>query len=253
MLDRFSLQGRVALVTGGGRGLGKAMALALAGAGADIAVAARTESELMQTVKEIREIGRRAEGFRVDVSNVGDVREMVEKVAQTFGGLDILVNAAGMNIRKPVLEFTEEDWDRLMNVNLKGAFFVAQAAAKKMIERGKGKIINVASLTSMIGIANICIYGASKGGVASMTKAMAVELAPFGINVNAIGPGYFRTAMTAPAFENKELLSWMKSRIPIGRTGVPEDLAGATVFLASDASDYVTGQIIFVDGGWLAG
>lgn len=252
MLERFSLHGKVALVTGGGRGLGKAMALALAGAGADVAVAARTESEIEQTVKEIRELGRRAEGFKVDVASVKDVQEMVDRVCQVFGGLDILVNAAGMNIRKPFLEFTAEDWEHLIGVNLKGTFFASQAAARKMIGRGKGKIINVASLTSVIGIANISVYGASKGGVASLTRAMAVELAPYGINVNAIGPGYFKTAMTAPAFENKDFVSWVNSRIPLGRTGIPEDLAGATVFLASSASDYITGQVIFVDGGWLA-
>lgn len=252
MLDKFSLQGKVALVTGGGRGLGKGMALALAGAGADVAVAARTEKELAGTVDEITALGRRAAGFRVDVLNIPGIRQMVDRVVAEFGRIDVLVNGAGMNIRKPVIEVAEEDWDYLMGVNLKGAFFTAQAAARVMIPRGQGKIINLASLTSEIGLPNICIYGASKGGVSQMTKGMAVEWAPNGINVNAIGPGYFKTAMTAPLFSNEESVSGLVRRIPQGRTGIPEDLAGATVFLASAASDYITGQTIYVDGGWLS-
>jgi len=252
MLDKFSLKGKIALVTGGGRGLGKGMALALAGAGADVAVAARTEEELAQTVKEIQAMGRRAVGFKLDVTRVPDIQDTVARVASEIGGLDILVNGAGMNIRKPVLEATEADWDFLMAVNLKGAFFTAQAAARIMLPRGKGKIINIASLTSEIGLPNICMYGVSKGGISQMTKGMAVEWARYNINVNAIGPGYFKTAMTTPLFENKESVAGLEKRIPFGRTGLPEDLAGAVVFLASEASDYITGQTIYVDGGWLA-
>ncbi|MHB1042616.1 MAG: glucose 1-dehydrogenase [Eubacteriales bacterium] len=253
MMDKFSLQGKVALVTGGGRGIGKAMALALAGAGADVAVAARTEKELNGTVQEIIALGRQAAAFRVDVRNVAGIHQMVKRVIVEFGRIDVLVNGAGMNIRKPVVEVMEEDWDLLIGVNLKGAFFMAQAVARVMIPRREGKIINIASLTSEIGLPNICMYGASKGGVSQMTKGMAVEWAPYGINVNAIGPGYFKTAMTAPAFASEESVGWMIGRIPQGRTGVPEDLAGATVFLASEASDYITGHILYVDGGWLAG
>ncbi|MCL6447339.1 MAG: glucose 1-dehydrogenase [Armatimonadetes bacterium] len=253
MLEKFSLKGKIALVTGGSRGLGKAMALALAKAGADLAVAARTEPELKQTVGEISSLGRQAAAFRVDVASVPQIHRMIQEVVLKFGRLDILVNAAGMNIRKPVLDVTEGEWDLLLSVNLKSAFFAAQAAAKVMIPRGRGKIINVASLTSKIGLPNICMYGASKGGIAQMTRGMAVEWARYNINVNAIGPGYFKTAMTAPLFKNEETATQLKNRIPLGRTGIPEDLAGATVFLASEASDYITGQIIYVDGGWLAG
>lgn len=252
MLDKFSLEGKVALVIGGGRGLGKGIAIAVAGAGADVAVAARTEAEIEQTVREILPLGRRAAPFRVDVASVSEVRAMVEKVASEFGRIDILVNGAGMNIRKPALKVSEADWELLMGVNLKGAFFAAQAVANVMIPQGKGKIINIASLTSEIGIPNICVYGASKGGIAQMTRCMAVEWAHYNINVNAIGPGYFRTAMTAPLFTNEEWLVQAKKRIPLGRMGIPEDLAGTAVFLASEASDYITGQIIYVDGGWLA-
>lgn len=252
MLDKFSLKGKIALVTGGGRGLGKGMALALAGAGADVALAARTEEELVQAVKEIQAMGRRAVGFKLDVTRVPDIQDTVARVASEIGGLDILVNGAGMNIRKPVLEATEADWDFLMAVNLKGAFFTAQAAARVMLPRGKGKIINIASLTSEIGLPNICMYGVSKGGISQMTKGMAVEWACYNINVNAIGPGYFKTAMTTPLFENQESVAGLEKRIPFGRTGLPEDLAGAVVFLASESSDYITGQTIYVDGGWLA-
>jgi 2-deoxy-D-gluconate 3-dehydrogenase len=248
----FSLENRIALVTGGGRGLGKGIALALAEAGADLALVARTKTELDHTVNEILSIGRRAIPFITDIGSVPDIKKMVENVVSKYGQIDILVNAAGMNIGKPVLKVTETDWDAIISVNLKGAFFTAQSVAEVMIPRKKGKIINIASLTSEIGVPYLCVYGASKGGITQMTKGMAVEWARFNINVNAIGPGFFQTALTAPLFENETALTQLKKRIPFGRTGIPGDLAGAVVFLAADASDYVTGQTIYVDGGWLA-
>lgn len=252
MAEMFSLKGKTALITGGGRGLGKSMAIALAAAGADVAVASRTGQQLKDTVEELKNYGVRATNYAVDVTKLADIDKLVTDFVNEFGKIDILVNGAGMNIRKPVIDVTEEDWDYLMAVNLKSAFFVSQAVAKAMIPKKSGKIINLASLTSVIGLPNICMYGASKGGISQLTKGMAVEWAQYNIQVNAIGPGYFKTAMTAALFEKQESVKALINRIPIGRIGVGEDLFGATVFLASDASNYITGQTIYVDGGWLA-
>jgi NAD(P)-dependent dehydrogenase (short-subunit alcohol dehydrogenase family) len=249
----FSLNGKVAIVTGGGRGLGKAMAMALAGVGADVALVSRTGGELRETVKEILQKGGQAEAFPADVSRVGEIPGLVQSIHAAKGRIDILVNNAGFIIRKSALEYTAEDWERQLDVNLKGAYFMAQAVGKIMKEQGQGKIINTASLTSFIGLANAPGYGISRGGVVSMTRALAVEWAQYRINVNAIAPGYFKTHQTAPLFADEKRVEWMLSRIPWGRTGVPEDLAGAVVFLASAASDYITGQTVIVDGGWMAG
>jgi NAD(P)-dependent dehydrogenase (short-subunit alcohol dehydrogenase family) len=169
-----------------------------------------------------------------------------------FGRIDILLNAAGTQVRKPIFEMTEQDYDYLMSVNLKSVYFLGQAAARQMAKQGRGKIINVASLTSFIGINNISIYGTSKGGIVSMTRQFAIELAKYNIQVNAISPGYFITELTADLFKDPEKAKWVLGRIPIGRTGNPDDLAAAVVFLASEASNYITGQILSVDGGWLA-
>ncbi|MFZ5687459.1 MAG: glucose 1-dehydrogenase [Bacillota bacterium] len=250
-MDKFSLKGKVALVTGGGRGLGKGIALGLAGAGADVVVAARSTDELTQTAEELRVLGTNSASYQVDMLQVTEINKMIDWVAEKYGALDILVNGAGINLRKPTVEMTEADWDRVLGINLKGVFFASQAAAKIMLKQGKGKIINIASLSSIIGIPNIIPYCSSKGGVVQMTKGMAVEWAPK-INVNAIGPGYFRTAMTEDLFLREGWEQNALRRIPQGRTGVPADLAGAAVYLASEASDYVTGQVIYVDGGWLA-
>lgn len=251
MLDKFSLKGKVALVTGGGRGLGKGIALGLAGAGADVVIAARSVSELAETVRELKDLGTDSASCQVDLLNVAEIKSMVDWVAEKYGALDILVNGAGINVRKPTVEMTEADWDRVLGVNLKGVFFASQAAAKVMLQQGKGRIINIASLSAIIGIPNIIPYCSSKGGLVQMTKGMAVEWAPK-INVNAIGPGYFRTAMTEELFLREGWEQNALRRIPQGKTGSPSDLAGAAVYLASEASDYVTGQVIYVDGGWLA-
>jgi NAD(P)-dependent dehydrogenase (short-subunit alcohol dehydrogenase family) len=249
----FSLKGQVAIVTGGGRGLGRGMAMALAGAGADVALVSRTEGELNDTGREIRQKGGKAHAFPADVSKVEEIPTLVQSIHAAKGRIDILVNNAGFIIRKSALEFTLEDWERQLDINLKAAYFMAQAVGKIMKEQGRGKIINTASLTSFIGLQNASGYGISRGGVVSMTRSFAVEWAKFHINVNAIAPGYFKTQQTAALFADEKRVRWMLSRIPWGRTGLPEDLAGVAVFLASAASDYITGQTIIVDGGWMAG
>ena len=255
------LDGRVALVTGGSRGLGIGLALALAHAGADLAIAARTAAEIAQACDLIEaQTGRRTLSVPTDVGKVESVRAMVERTHAHFGRLDILVNAAGINIRQPHDQFTEADWDRLMNINLKGAFFAAQTAARVMRAQGTGagnsrcagKIINITSLATQVALPNVAPYSISKSGLQQMTRALALELAPHGIHVNAIGPGRFWTAMTDKLFSDPAIYDSNVSMIPLGRPGIATDLAGAILLLASDASDYITGQTIFVDGGWLA-
>ncbi|MCL4465952.1 MAG: glucose 1-dehydrogenase [Chloroflexi bacterium] len=253
ILDKLSLAGKVALVTGSSAGLGRGIALALAQAGADLALVARREAQLRETAGEVEGYGRRALVLPADVTDAAQVRGLVDSTLGEYGGIDILCNAAGANRRLPLLEMSEADWDAILSANLKSVFLVSQSVAKHMVTRQRGKIINICSLTTVIGIENIAAYGASKGGVAQLTKGMAVEWAKYHLNVNAIGPGYFHTHLTDAVFADPARAAWVRSRIPFGKEGVPEDLAGAAVYLASEASDYVTGQIIFVDGGWLAG
>jgi NAD(P)-dependent dehydrogenase (short-subunit alcohol dehydrogenase family) len=229
------------------------MALALAHAGADIALVARTVEQLEQAAGLVRAIGRQALVVPADVSDMASVRAMVQQTATHFGRLDILVNGAGINLRQPVDSFTEADWDRLMAVNLKSVFFACQEAAKVMRRQGQGKIINLGSLSFEIVVPNIALYAISKGGMRQLTRALAVEWAKYRINVNAIAPGRFWTAMTDAVFSDEELYESAVRVIPQGRPGVPADLAGVTVLLASEASDYITGQTIVVDGGWLVG
>ncbi|MFQ6133384.1 MAG: glucose 1-dehydrogenase [Armatimonadota bacterium] len=253
-LDRFSLRGKCALVTGGGRGLGRAIAVGLAHAGAAVAVLGRRQEALDAAVDEIKQMGGEAQALVGDLSEVAAIGQIVGRAREALGGLDILVNNAGTIGRAPALEFSETQWDVVVDLNLKAVFFASQAAARLMVEAGKGgSIINMASLLSEMGRPTIPSYAASKGGVKQLTKALAVEWAPHGIRVNAIGPGYMETDMTQALRENAELKAWVDGRIPMGRWGAPEDLQGAAVFLASDASSYVTGQTIYVDGGWLAG
>jgi NAD(P)-dependent dehydrogenase (short-subunit alcohol dehydrogenase family) len=249
-MPSLRLDGRVALVTGGNRGLGLGIALALAHQGADVALAARTPSELDQATTLVRRFGRTANMFPCDVSNVEAVRAMVAQAAVACGRIDILVNAAGMNIRRPIDSFTEEDWDRLMGVNLKGAFFAAQAVAPIMRRQGGGRIINVGSVTFERAVPNVCLYGISKGGMRHMTHSLALELAKDNITVNALAPGRFWTTMTDGVFSDPEKHAGAVQVIPLGRPGVPADLAGAAVLLASDAGAYITGQTITIDGGW---
>ncbi len=250
--EQFDLHGKVALVTGASRGLGGAMAMALAEAGADMALVARTEATLEKVAGQMREMGRRALVVPADLSAVAGIQGMVDRVLDEYGRVDILVNAAGVQKRNPILEMTEEDWDAVTSVNLKAVYFCSQAIARQMVKQGKGKIINIASLSASIGLANVSIYVATKGGVLALTRSMAVEWAKHGINVNAIAPGYFKTELTRRLWEDPDMNQWVFRRTPMGRWGLPRELAGAVVFLASEASDFITGQLINVDGGWLA-
>lgn len=258
VLDRMRLDGRAALVTGASRGLGLGMALALAEAGADVALVARGADRLRDAAERIEALGRRAIALPADLGDANAAMRTVDQAADALGRLDVLVTAAALQVRKPALEVTPEDWDRLADVNLRSMYFTCQRAAHHMLAReqpedgvARGKIITVASLTSAVAWPNVSVYAATKGGVAQMTKAMALEWAPLGIRVNAIGPGTFHTELTDALYSDPERATAITSRIPLGRPGVPDDLAGATVFLASPASDYVTGQILWVDGGWL--
>lgn len=249
-LALFSLEGRKALVTGASRGIGQALAEALAGAGADVAVTARDAAALNDTAAAIEALGRRAVAVAQDVRDVAASRAAVDAAADRLGGLDILVNNAGYEQVSPSLDLDEAVWDRVVDTNLKGAFFVAQAAAKRMT--AGGSIINLASLTSYVGVPTAVPYGSSKAGILGMTHALAAEWAGRGIRVNAIAPGYFRTAMTDVFYRDEAWATSMLGKIPLGRFGDLGDLAGAVIFLASGASAYVTGQSIPVDGGYLA-
>ena len=252
----FRLDGRAALITGAGRGLGLAIAQALASAGADVAIAARTQSELDSAAELIRMAGCGREVLIVptDVSNVESARAMVQQTASHFKRLDILVNAAGVNLRKAAVDFSEEEWDRVIGINLKGAFFAAQEALRVMRSQTgrphKAKIINVGSIVYEIVVPNIALYAISKGGMRQMTRSLAVDFAKDDICINSIAPGRFWTKMTDSVFSNPDLYENTVSPIPMGRPGIPSDLAGVAVFLASDASDYITGETISVDGGW---
>jgi NAD(P)-dependent dehydrogenase (short-subunit alcohol dehydrogenase family) len=252
--DLFSLHGKLSIVTGGGRGLGYGIALALAGAGSDLVLAARSKHELERiSQKIITDTKRKVFPLSLDLTKKGEIERLVKAVLDEFGRIDVLVNNAGTNVRKPFLEITQQDFDDVVQVNLRAVFFLTQAVVNEMMKQKMGKIINIASLASQIGLRNVSAYAASKGGIASLTKSLALELAPYNINVNAIAPGYYQTKMTEALFRDEEGYRWVLSRIPMGRAGVPDDLAGAAVFLSSSASDYITGQILFVDGGWIAG
>ncbi|MGI6603516.1 MAG: SDR family NAD(P)-dependent oxidoreductase [bacterium] len=252
IMDRLSLKGKVAVVVGGARGLGRGIATGLAEAGADVVVASRTLSDGEATARELSGVGSRSLALAVDISSVAAINSMFDQVLEKLGRVDILVNSAGINIRKPVVEITEEDWETLMAVQLKGVFFTCQRAARIMMGQGGGKIINMGSLTCVeFTNPNICLYGIAKSGILGLTRGLAKEFAPYHINVNAIGPGWYKTKQTEAVFKDEANVARLTSRIPLGRTGVPSDLAGVAVFLASSASDYITGQIIYVDGGWL--
>ncbi|MFQ6036005.1 MAG: SDR family NAD(P)-dependent oxidoreductase [Sedimentisphaerales bacterium] len=249
----FDLSGKVAIVTGTSRGLGQYFARALAKAGADLVITSRDLSRLTKFEQEIESLGRKALPVQLDVLSQSDIENMVRETIKEYGKIDILVNNAGLNIRHPSAEFPWEDWDTVLDTNLKGAFFCAQAVAKEMIKRKYGRIINVGSCTCVFGMEGIAPYTASRTGILGVTRSLAAEWGKYGITVNVLAPGWFKTAQNAVLYENKEWVDYITSRIPLNRPGQPNDLDGAVVFLASDASAYITGQIILVDGGFTTG
>jgi NAD(P)-dependent dehydrogenase (short-subunit alcohol dehydrogenase family) len=251
MLD-FSLTGKVALVTGGTSGIGRRQALALAQAGAAVVLLGRREAQLHEAVADIEAVGGRAAALPADLSDRGLLGGIAERAAQPFGSIDILINAAGVNFRQAVDEITFESWDKTLNLNLAVPFFLARELVSAMKEGGWGRIINIASLQSSRAFPNGLAYGASKGGISQLTRAMTEAWSRDGITCNAIAPGFFPTELTAPVYENPELLDRLAAQTAIGRNGVLPDLDGLTVFLASPASDYVTGQVIYIDGGFTA-
>ena len=250
MTTSFDLTGKVAVITGANTGIGQAIALSLAAAGADIASVGR--SEAIKTNSKALNMGRRAINIAADLSSIEPVDRVIATALDELGRIDILVNNAGIIRREDLLEFSEADWDAVIDTNLKSLFFLSQAAARHMVARGSGKIINIASLLTFQGGIRVPSYAAAKSGVGGVTKAMANELAPKGVQVNAIAPGYIATNNTAALQADETRNRQIMDRIPAGRWGRPEDIGGAAVFLASSASDYVTGQILAVDGGWLA-
>jgi 2-deoxy-D-gluconate 3-dehydrogenase len=251
VLDQFSLGGKVAIVTGSSTGLGEGMAYGLAEAGADIAGVYHEDSP--QNQEKIEQMGRKFLGIQADLSSLEPIGGIIQKTVETFGKLNILVNNAGIIRRNDAIDFTEKDWDDVMNVNLKSLFFFAQAAARQFLKQGTGgRIINIASMLSFQGGVRVPSYTASKSGVIGLTRLLACEWAPYNINVNAIAPGYMATRNTAPLREDPVRSKEILGRIPAGRWGTPDDLKGAVVFLASDASKYIHGFTLAVDGGWLA-
>jgi 2-deoxy-D-gluconate 3-dehydrogenase len=250
ILDQFRLDGKTALVTGASRGLGQAMALALAEAGADVVAADMGGGT--GTKDSIEKLGRKCISVSADVAAPGAAQTLVEKALAAFSRLDILVNNAGIIRRAPFLEFSEKDWDDVMNTNIRAVFLLSQAAARVMVKQGSGKIINIASMLSFQGGIRVPSYTASKSAVMGLTRLLACELAPYGINANAIAPGYMATDNTTLLRADRERNQAILERIPMGRWGTPEDLKGIVVFLASEASAYVNGYTVAVDGGWLA-
>jgi gluconate 5-dehydrogenase len=249
---RFDLSGRHALLTGGGSGLGLAIAEGLASAGARLTLVGRDQSRLEAAVAAIRQKGGAAVPLTCDVTDREALGALVERAEGEQGGVDILVNNAGIQQRGPVLAFSAEGWDRMMATHLSAPFFLAQAVGRGMVERRRGKIINTLSVMSELGRASIVPYTAAKGGLRMLTRGLAVELGPHNIQVNGIAPGYFRTDMNERLMADPEFDAWVRRRTPAGRWGEPDELAGAAILLASSASDYINGQVIFVDGGLTA-
>ena len=245
----FDLTGQVALVTGTSRGLGQYFARALARAGADLILTARDRAALAPFEQEIAALGRRTASVSLDVTDEVSIRDAVAAAQAAFGCIDILVNNAGMNIRKPALEVSWDNWNQILDTNLRGSFFVAQAVARGMIARGYGRIINIGSVTCVAGYAGLGPYGASRGGIRQLTMSLADDWGRHGITVNCLAPGWFKTEQNKVMYENQEWVEYLCDRIPLKRPGQPDDLDGAVVFLASESSRYITGQTLLVDGG----
>jgi gluconate 5-dehydrogenase len=246
----FDLTGKVALVTGTSRGLGQYMGRALARAGADLVITSRKIADLDPFLAEVEALGRKAFPVELDVRNYESIQKATSAAIAHYGKIDILVNNAGLNVRKPAVDLTWDDWNLVLETNLRGEFFVAQAVARdSMIPQKYGRIINIGSVTSVFGYAGLTPYCASRGGVKQMTMSLADDWGKHGITVNCLAPGWFKTSQNAVLYENKEWLEYIVDRIPMKRPGAPQDLDGAVVFLASDASEYFTGQTMLVDGG----
>jgi gluconate 5-dehydrogenase len=244
---------RVALVTGASRGLGQTFGRALARAGADLVITSRTRESLAEFAAEIESLGRRVVPLALDVRDVESIQRMAAAAIDATGKIDILVNNAGCNIRKPALDVTPEDWDAVLETNLRGMFFVSQAIGRHMVAAGYGRIINIGSVTTVFGYAGMAAYCASRGGVKQLTMSLADDWGPFGVTVNCLAPGWFKTAQNAMLYEDLEWVAYLTERIPVKRPGRPDDLEGAVVFLASEASRYITGQTLLVDGGITTG
>jgi NAD(P)-dependent dehydrogenase (short-subunit alcohol dehydrogenase family) len=252
-MDLFSLKGKVALVTGGGRGIGRGIAEGLSTYGAKVVAASRTRSELDRFVEKVKGGGSDAMAVEMDVADLESVRSGIQAALDCFGQIDILVNNAGMNRREPFMQISEDVYDQIMSVNLKGLFFLTQEVARYMIPRRRGKIINIGSLTSGRALGNVSVYASTKGAVGQLTKSQALELAQHNIQVNAICPGFVVTSLGKSMWENPKFKEWAQKRLPAGRLATPEDMIGTAIFLASDASNYVTGQLVYVDGGYMCG
>ena len=247
--NAFDLTGKVAVVTGASRGLGQYLGRALARAGADLVITSRRLNDLKPFQSEIEDLGRKVLPLELDLRNQESIRAAADAAGSHFAKIDILVNNAGCNVRKPALDVTWDDWNLVLDTNLRGSFFVAQAFARGMVERGYGRIINIGSVTSVFGYAGIAPYCASRGGIKQLTMSLADEWGSSGVTVNCLAPGWFRTKQNSVLYENEKWVEYIKDRIPLKRPGQPNDLNGAVVFLASDASAYITGQTLLVDGG----
>ncbi len=251
VLDDLRLDGRVALVTGASRGIGAGLALAYAEAGADVALVARATADLERVAEQVRATGRRALALSVDVADLAALPGIADRVVESLGRIDVLANVAGVTRRQPILEVTPADWDYVLNTNVRSVYFLCQAVGRVMIAQRGGKILNIASMNSFRGFADVSVYGLSKAAIAHLTMSLAVEWAPHNIQANAIAPGWIETPMTSTM--RPERRHWVENHLPQGHFGTPRDLAGLAVYLASPASDYTTGQVFPVDGGFLAG
>ena len=245
----FDLSGMVALVTGASRGLGQYFGRALARAGADLVITSRHRDALEPFRQEIEALGQKAVPVELDVRDYDSIQRMAESARRAFGRIDILVNNAGCNVRKRALDVTWDDWNLILDTNLRGSFFVAQAVARSMIEARYGRIINIGSETSVAGYAGLAPYGASRGGIRQLTMSLAHDWGEYGVTVNCLAPGWFKTAQNAVMYEDAGWVEYLSERIPVGRPGAPNDLDGAVVFLASEESRYMSGQTLLVDGG----
>lgn len=248
-LPSFSLNDKLAAVTGAGRGIGRALSIGLAEAGADVVLLSRTRNDLEDTASEIEKLGRRAYIIPTDVTSREEIRKAISYIEDQNRSIDILINNAGMNIRSTALEVTDQEWQTIMDTNLKSAFMMSQEAGKHMMEKNQGKIINIASVAGHVALRTGVVYASTKAAMIQMTKVLALEWGKYNINVNSIGPWYFKTPLTAELLQNEEYVNDILAVTPLKRIGELEELVGPAVFLSSDASNYVTGQTIFVDGG----